>query len=38
MAGGDRHRVLPPRRLVVVERAAPDVFECTEAEDGGRGG
>lgn len=29
MAGGDRHRVLPPRRLVVVERAdtAPDVFE-----------
>lgn len=39
--GGDLERVLPPRRLVAVVRAAgPGVefTECTDADEGGRAG
>jgi hypothetical protein len=38
MAGGDLQRVRPPRRLVVVVRAAApaELFECTDEVEGGR--
>ena len=37
--GGDRLRVLPPRRLVAVVLRGPELLaEWTDAEDGGRAG
>ena len=37
--GGERLRVLPPRRLVAVVLRGPELLaECTDAEEGGRAG